>query len=172
MTFYTLRALKFYRYPVLLVFIGLPVYLALPSSAEFIKYEDRIFYTTLCLFLAVCGALIVHIAFWEKFFAVLTLTEDEIRWSCPFRRTKVISVHECKEIGAYLENASSGIPCEQIYFSIFPSPQKKDTHGTIKVSKGIIKFWYTPELCNYLLENHSNNIENLIVYQQQRNKKY
>ena len=130
MTFYTLSALKIYRYPALFVFIGLPMCLASPSVAEFIKSEDRIIYTAFCFLLTLCGIWVVHIAFWEKCFAVLTLTDDEIRWTCPLRKTKVIPVAQCKEIGAYLEQKellNFGTPqsCVTICLRIIPIQTKK-----------------------------------------------
>lgn len=167
MKFYTLPVLRYcYRYLIIAVLVGLPLFL---SFSDIHDTEDML----LGFAIALIGWIMIQIAFWEKCFAVLTLTENEIRWTCPLRRTKVISTTECKEMGAYLENATSGIPCEQTYFSIYPSPQKKDKNGNIKATKGIIKFWYSIELYNYLIKNYPHiNKDNLISYQRQCERNY
>ena len=149
MKFHTKPILCIYRYIFILVFVGLP--LCLSGYTDFLVDEDIWMYTVFCLFLAICGSVLINAVFWEKFFAVLTITAEEIRWTCPLRRQRVISISQCEEIGVYIENANNGIPSKQIYFSDSPNASI-GSNGVMKVSNHLIKFWYSDELCNYILK--------------------
>ena len=105
--------------------------------------------------LIMVGCTLIHIGFWEKCFSHLELSLQEIRWKCPFRKDRVIPVEQCVEIGAYKENEGNGVPKDQIYFSDHPNPKKNmDKYGVIKASKHLIKFWYSEELCRYLIRTY------------------
>ena len=150
MKFYTKPIVRYcYRYIFLLLFIVLPVYLS--SCTEFLTDEDTWIYTTFCLVLAVCGILLVHFVFWEKFFAILIISEDQICWKCPFRKQRIIPIVQCVEIGVYIENEGHGIPSKQIYFSDYPNPcSDASRYCEAKKSGHLVSFWYSEDLCNYL----------------------
>lgn len=172
MKFYPPKIIRFcYRYILLFILCILPLLLA----CEISKISPTIEGSTLvllivCLALTLIGGLLIHFAFWEKFFAVLILTETEIRWICPFRKTRIILVTDCTEIGAYLENSNSGIPSEQIYFSDYRYPkQNMGKKGIMKPSQHLIKFWYTDQLCNYIIRNYCSKLTgSLSAYRRQR----
>ena len=158
------------------LFVGLPLILSVVSveytSATYPGEEWIV--PGFCLILAVPGCLLLHYAFWEKCFSTLVLNENEIRWKCPFRKDRVILLVNCAEIGAYLENKGNGIPSEQIYFSDYPDPQKNmKKNGIMKPSQHLIKFFYSKELSNYLLENYSEKLTwRLYEYCQKRQQRY
>lgn len=77
--------------------------------------EDIVVFTLLCRVMTICGLVATHFL-WEKFFAVLILTDEEICLKCPFRRTKRIILAECIQIGVRLENIHHGIPKKIIFF--------------------------------------------------------
>lgn len=131
---------------------------------------DRLKNTALWWGMAIIDFVIIQVCFWEKFFAVLTVTEDEIRWKCPLRKTRIIPVSKCAEIGAYVENADNGIPTEQIYICDYANPQQHmGKNGVMKGSAHLIKFWYTSELCNYLLQTMPDTkTHSLAAYKAQR----
>ena len=171
MKFYTNPALRyFYRYACILVFVGLPLWMSSPACWHAVVEEDRMGYIILCWMIALCGAILIHVGMWEKFFAVLIVTEDEISWKCPLRKTKVIAVSKCVEIGAYIENANNGIPTEQIYFCDYADPQKNmGKNGVMKSSEHLIKFWYTYQLCEYLIKTlPEDKTSCLVAYKKQR----
>ena len=172
MKFYPPKIIRFcYRYVLLFILCILPLLLAVEVS----KFSPTIEGSTLvlliiCLALSLIGGLLIHLSFWEKFFSVLILTETEIRWKCPFRKTRIILLSDCVEIGAYLENSNNGIPLEQIYFSDHRFPkQNMNKKGIMKPSQHLIKFWYTDHLCNYIICSYSGKLTGcLSVYRRQR----
>ena len=123
----------------------------------------------MCWILAICGTVATHFV-WDKFFAVLILSKESICWKCPFRKSKKLSLANCIEIGAYIENAQKGIPSEQIYFSDYASPIRKvDKNGVIKSSQHLIKFPYSDELCDYLIKKYPNTLtESLSTFRHQQ----
>lgn len=169
MKFFTKPILRYcYRYIFLFLFVGLP--LCLSGYTDFLSGEDTWVYTVFCLFIAVCGAILIHFAFWEKFFAVLTITDNHIYWKCPFRKQRTLSFMQCMEIGVYIENASNGIPSKQIYFSDHPNPlADMKNNGAMKISEHLVKFWYSDELCSYILSNLPEEKTNpLRIYRQKQ----
>lgn len=76
-----------------------------------------------------------------------------------FPKVKKLSLANCIEIGAYIENEQKGIPSEQIYFSDYASPiRKMDKNGVIKSSQHLIKFPYSDELCDYIIKKYPNSL--------------
>ena len=98
---------RFFRYVAIFLFSGVPLILSVFAFSDAIYPEDRGLFIAFCVFLALCGLILINYAFWEKLFSVLILTKEEIQWKCPLRKTKIIPVAKCIEIGAYLENANS-----------------------------------------------------------------
>ena len=174
MKFYPPKLVRFYyRYVLIFILCVLPLLLAVEIFQSFPTIEDSILVLLIaCIVLSLIGGLLIHICFWEKFFAVLILTETEIRWKCPFRKTRVILLSNCLEIGAYLENANNGIPSEQIYFSDHRFPkQNMSKKGIMKPSQHLIKFWYTDQLSNYIVRNYSSKLTSCLnAYRRQRKK--
>lgn len=171
MKFYPPKIVRyFYRYALLFLLIILPLFLGIDAVISYRR--EGVIDLFICSSLAAIGGILLHIGFWEKFFAVLILTDTEICWKCPFRKTRVILLADCVEIGAYLENANSGIPSEQIYFSDQIYPQKNTSqNGVIKSSQHLIKFWYNDELCHYIIQNYPSKLSNCLNgYRRQRKK--
>ena len=172
MIFYPISPIRhFYRYGMIFVLVGLPLCLA-ASSNDWIIYEDRPAVVITCILLSLAGAVLIHVGFWEKFFAVLILSENEVRWKCPLRKTRVIQISQCVEIGAYIENANNGIPTERMYFSTTPNPQiRMSKSGAMRESQNLIKFWYSRELCDYIIQTYPQEKTNLLSeYLVQRQK--
>lgn len=154
----------FYRYAFTIVFAVFPTALAVYLLFQINNAGDGIpILIVTLLMLAICGTTIIHLWFWEKFFSVLIVTENEIRLVCPFRRSRVIEVRNCLEIGAYLECVEKGIPSEWIYISEHHYPQKSmDKNGAIKVSDHFIKFWYSRELACYLIRHYPSTMTGVL----------
>ena len=168
MKFYTKPLIRFcYRYVALFLFIVFP--LCLSGYTEFMYGDGVWIYKVFCLFLAVCGSILVNYAFWEKFFAVLIITNDRICWKCPFRHARMILVSDCAEIGVYIENANNGIPSKHIYFSDHKNPWEGiGKNGVVKASHHLIKFWYSDELCSYIIKSLPDEKTTLLrAYRQQ-----
>lgn len=168
MKFYPPSILRyFYRYLFVFLLTGLPLCLAV---YVFTAVEEGWIISVLCIFIAFGGAILLHVGFWEKLFGTLTLSENEILWKCPLRRTRTIPVSLCVEIGAYLENKGNGIPSEQIYFCDHSDPQICK-NGSMKASKHLIKFWYYDALCCYILSTYEGHkTVRLVNYIDQRKR--
>ncbi len=134
-------------------FVVLPLFLfvwIIPMTAP-----DEHGYAFLMLFLILVACLLVENIFLEKHFAVLHITQTEIIWRCPFRRSRIMRIEECLEVGSYLENKDNGIPKEMIYFSDHKRAQweiikKGINKGVLPASKHVIKYWYSEELHRYV----------------------
>ena len=174
MKFYPPKIVRFYyRYVLIFILCVLPLLLAVEICKSSPTIEGSILVLLfVCIVLSLIGGLLIHIGFWEKFFAVLILAETEIRWKCPFRKTRVILLSNCLDIGAYLENTNNGIPSEQIYFSDHRFPkQNMSKQGIVKPSQHLIKFWYTDQLSNYIIRNYSSKLTGCLnAYRLQRKK--
>lgn len=163
MIVYPPKIVRFYfRYLLIFVLIILPF--AVSSYAVLYNIgEGRYIVAIAGCFLGLNGAVLIHVGFWEKFFAKITITDKYLRWSCPFRKTIVILLSDCVEIGAFVENANKGIPSEQIYFSDHVYPQRNmDRNGIIRNSQHFVKFWYSEELSNYLVKRFPSNMTGVL----------
>lgn len=88
----------------------------------------------------------------EQCFAILHITQTEIIWKCPFRRTMRMKIAECIEIGSYWENNGNGIPKEKIYFSDHKHAKYEiNKKGILPISNHCIKFWYSKQLRQYVV---------------------
>ena len=169
MKFYPPNIVRFfYRYALIFVLILLPLFLGVDAILSYRR--EGLFDLSICTLLAIFGGMLIHVSFWEKFFGIIILSNTEIRWKCPFRRTRVILLHNCTEIGAYLENENSGFPSEQIYFSDHAYPKQHMTkNGIMKSSQHLIKFWYSEELCTFIIHNYSSKLTSCLSgYRRQR----
>ena len=153
MIFYPISPIRhFYRYGMIFVLVGLPLCLA-ASSNDWVIYEDRSAVVITCILLSLAGAVLIHVGFWEKFFAVLILSENEVRWKCPLRKTITMKRAECITVG--LECETTPVPGEfaYIYFASIPYPSKAERKKVVARSRnGLIKFRYTPELGEYVIK--------------------
>lgn len=166
------RAVRFSGYMIILLLVVLPVALAFWAT-DVCEPGTEIYLYLMCFGLALTGCILVHIGFWEKCFSRLELSPEEIRWKCPLRRSRIMSVDNCVEIGAYLENEGKGIPKEQIYFSDHPNPkQHLDRNHSLKASNHLIKFWYSEALCQYLLRTYSGKQTSCLLAYRQRRKRW
>ncbi len=134
---------------------------------------EELYFILMGFGMSLLGGIMIQLWFWEKCFSHLELSEQEIRWKCPFRRDRVIPVSQCVEIGAYVENEGNGVPSEQIYFSDHPNPkQNMGKNGVIKASKHLIKFYYDEELCKYLIRTYSGKQTSCLSAYRQRRKRW
>ena len=171
---------KFYPHPLIRYFSGigiLALMVILPLTAGFlgagasVPGEEWIFLVS-GLLVSLGGCVVVHLWFWEKCFSHLELSDSEIRWKCPLRRDRVMSVDQCAEIGAYMENEGNGIPKAQIYFSDHLHPkQNMGKNGVMKASEHLIKFWYSEELCKYLIGTYSGKQTSCLSAYRRRRKR-
>ena len=144
-----------YRYFFVALYILFPIYImfGLTFNSAMTKEEDRLGWFLLGLVLLLFGLLLFHVAFWEKFFATLEITNDRVIWRCPFRKTQKILLDDCVVIGACREHVKSGISSECIYISdVAMAVVDADLHGTLKRSNHLIKYAYSDRLCDYLLQ--------------------
>lgn len=156
MKFYPPNIVRFYyRYTIILVLNVLPLAMSIYAIFSYHEIGDGgMGIIVIGIVLAAIGSVLVHIGLWEKLFGVLIITDHEIQWRCPFRKTRLIYRSDCMEIGAYVEHENSGIPSEQIYISDYRFPKAHMTkQGVMKASDHLIKFWYSEELSSYLLHN-------------------
>ena len=118
------------------------------------------------------GGFIMHIGFLEKCFATLKVTNKLIEWKCPFRRSQRINAAECRYFGVQLEDSHNGLDYAFIYISKGPYPQEYDHKiDKMKCSEDFIKFWYSDELCDYLIEQFpANRTGPLQYYRRQKNR--
>ena len=171
MKFYPPNIVRFfYRYALVFVLVLLPLFLGCDAIVSY--HSAGLLDFIICTSLAIFGGILIHIGFGEKFFGVIILTDTEIRWKCPFRKTRVILLQDCAEIGAYLENEKSGFPSEQIYFSDHVYPKQHMTkNGIIKPSQHFIKFWYSEELCAYIIRTYPSKLTSCLSSYRRRKKK-
>lgn len=150
-----------YRYILMIILILIPSWIAWDAlvSDRYIGGTGGLAVFIFGITMTLGGCVVIHLWFWEKFFAVLVLTDSEIRWICPLRKKRIIHLDNCVEIGAYTENVNNGIPSVQIYFSDHRFPQKNmSKNGVMKVSQHLIKFWYTKELSDFIMHNYPGNL--------------
>lgn len=154
MKFYTKPILRYcYRYLLLMILVGLPTYFVVLSIFDdgFVQPQDKPLVASFFLVLMVCGCVLVHIGFWEKCFATVIVTDGDIRWKCPFRKTRILPMEKCRFSGVESEESYNGLPYLHIYVSCEPYPQKfKNRINRLKCSDRFIKFWYSEELCRVL----------------------
>lgn len=174
MKFYVQPVIRYFlRYLVLGIFVGFPLHFTcfVTFDEALVSANDRPFALVLGFLLLVIGFCIMNCVFIERCFPVLILSSSEICWKCPFRKTKVIPTANCVEIGAYLENANSGIPSEQIYFSDYLHPISQLKKENLPSSKHLIKFYYSEELYRYLINHYPGKMTScLVAYSQQKKK--
>ena len=164
MRFYSPNIIRFYyRYVFTFILCVLPMMLAIFAPLKASSFDVAVILIFMLTMLSACGFVIIHIWFWEKFFGVLIITDDAIRWTCPFRRSRVICMSDCAEIGAYIECAEKGFPSEWIYVSDHRYPQRHmDKNGVIKASDHFIKFWYSRELADCLIRMYPSTITGVL----------
>ena len=103
------RSVRISGYAIIFLLVVLPVACAF-WAADACEPGAEIYLYSMCFGLALMGCILVHIGFWEKCFSRLELSGEEIRWKCPLRRNRIMSVENCVEIGAYLENVTVNDP--------------------------------------------------------------
>ncbi len=143
-----------YRYVFVALYILFPIYImfGMTFNIAMTKMEDRLTCFLVGAVLLIFGSTLTHIAFWEKFFATLEITEDKIIWKCPFRKTQSMSLDDCVVIGACREHVKNGIRSECIYISDIAMPTiDTDLRGGLKRSRHLIKYVYSDKLCDYLI---------------------
>lgn len=88
MKFYPPALVRYcFRYVWIILFIGVPLWLSTPMFWNVVVQSDVKAYITMCWIFAICGTVVTHFV-WDKFFAVLILSEESIYWKCPFRKSK------------------------------------------------------------------------------------
>ena len=175
MKFYTLPAIRYWaRYGIIFILFGGPAIMFIPYlfGGQALRPEDVPIFSALCLILFSAGGFIMNIGFLEKCFASLTVTSQTIEWKCPFRRTCKIPTLECRYFGVQLEDSHNGLDYAFIYISKDPYPKEYEHRiNKLKCSDGFIKFWYSDELCDYLVEKFPHNRTGpLQYYRRQMNK--
>lgn len=87
---------------------------------------------------------------WTRIWARVFITKWEVQWFCPFLRSHKLRLSECT-ITVENEYTPQGVHFVYICFSKFPHRELEDV-GNMRCSDTFIKFWYSKELCEYLIE--------------------
>lgn len=151
MKFYTKPLIRFSGSLLLILLEGLPLY-ALLIIFDQGPVKEAVLMIAILAGAMILGGVILHKHYWAKCFSTLIVTEKEIIWKCPFRKKLSLDWDECKYIGVQLEESYNGLPYPFIFFSNKPYPS--DFYGKIdqlSCKRGFIKFWYSEELCDYLV---------------------
>lgn len=155
-----------------LVFVGFPAYLVL--DPHHLQAPGVYLLSIIGLILLVFDGALFYFAFWEKWYSSLRFTDNSIILSCPLKRTLVLTVDECRFFGVQLEESYNGLPYPFIYISKHPYPRELEGKiNKIRCSNEFVKFWYSDDLCNYLIAKFPNNRTGPLQYyqyQSQRNK--
>ena len=95
----------------------------------------------------------LHKELWEKFFATIYISADEVIWRCPFRKTRRLATRNCY-IGVELEDAfNKSIDYPYIYFSLTPYPRDLEHKiNKIPCSERFVKYRYHADICEYILK--------------------
>lgn len=175
MVFYPPKAIRFVtRYLFVGTMVVVPLLCMLTAFDETMTRPDEMLYPlVLCPSLAVFNFVFIQLTLWEKLFGKLVISTAKIKWQCPFRRTRHLSLDECLEVGAFIENENNGIPSEQVYFSNHINVDPSNARELMRKNKGVIVFRYSEELYQYIKENMSSTqINRLVAYRVKRSKKY
>lgn len=171
--FKTLPIIRFYVGGMMLIlFLLLPVFVSILIFFNIdMSAEESIYGIIIACSFPVMGATVIHIAFWEKCFAFVTISDKTIVWKCLFRRSIKILRSDCKHVG--LEYETSAMPFEYpyIYFASFHYPDK-NYKGPIKIKckEGLIKFRCTPELVEYVMKEFSEKTTYVLCSYYRENK--
>ena len=112
------------------------------------KYFAHIFFFALSGFYVYA----LHKELWDKFFATIYISAEEIVWKCPFRKTIHLPVDGCY-MGVELENSHNKLDYEYIYFSKTPYPREKAHRiNEIPCSDSFVKYRFSPKLAEYILK--------------------
>lgn len=172
MVFYTKPTLRFMRYYILFLFIGLPLGLTLLAlDRTIVQRSDVLLHVFVCLGLTFVGVILINVAFWEKCFATLHISDTVIRWKCPFRKTICLNCTECNYIGVQTEESHNGLSYPFVYLSVTAYPNKYiGKINRIRCTKSFIKFWYSEDLCAYLISRFPTNMTGELLSYRIRNK--
>ena len=154
MKFKPMPMIRFYIRPVILVLTALVIW---ASTTPFLIPEEeglflRIFSHIFWFFCLFGWIYILHIEYWDKVFATLYISPEEIVWKCPFRKTIHLSTPGCY-IGVELENSHNKLDYEYIYFSKKPYPREKAHKiNEIPCSDSFVKYRFHPDIAEYILK--------------------
>ena len=156
--FKTLPIIRYYAGGMMLtLFLLLPTFIAVLIFSHIdMSAKGSIYGIIIACGLPIAGSVLIHVAFWEKCFATIVITDDAIVWKCFLRKSIKILRDDCMYVG--LEYETSPLPLEYpyIYFTSFNYPDKSQK-GTVKIrcKNGLIKFRYTQELAEYIMDEFS-----------------
>lgn len=171
MVFYPPKVIRFvYRYLFVGIMVIVPLLCMLTAFDEKMTRPDEMLYPiVLCPLLAVFNFVFIQLTLWEKLFAKLSISNAEIKWQCPMRRTRKLSLDECVEVGAFIENENNGIPAEQVYFSNHLNVIPSKARELMRKNKGVIVFRYSEDLYQYVKNTmNSTQTNRLIAYRLKR----
>lgn len=130
-------------------FIGIWFSIGLPS-------EERCFETWMMAIFCFLYALFVFPRLlhqiWEKCFATICISNSQIIWRCPFRKTKCLAVERC-HIGVEKEISHWKIEYYYIYFSLKPYPREFASRiDKLPNSEAFLKYRFEPKLAEHILD--------------------
>lgn len=151
MKFKPMPMIRFYARWVLLGILSAEIYICIFSLSLPWKEGGLGFF--LCLFLSLLMGYCLHKELWEKLFATIYISKDEIIWRCSFRKTRHLSTEKCY-IGVELEGSHiKTIDYPYIYFSLKPYPRELEHKiDIIPCSNEFVKFRYDPKIAEYILK--------------------
>ncbi len=174
MTFYPPKIIRFcYRYVFLGVLVVLPIICMIAAmDVRFTKPQDFWYPIVGCSLLAIFNFLVIQLGFWEKMFSRVTIKDGTVKWKCPLRRNRTLTMEECVEIGAFLEHGNKGIPTEEIYFSNQKNVDIVNIRRIMRKNCKIIVFWYSEELYRYIRQTADSKVTSRLVgYRAQKRRK-
>lgn len=165
MVFYPPKVIRFvFRYLFVGIMVFVPLLCMLTAFDEKMTSRNEMLYPIiLCSLLAVVNFIFIQLTLWEKLFAKLIVTDAEIKWQCPMRRTRHLSLVDCLEVGAFIENENNGIPIERVYFSNHLNVDPFKMRELMRENRHVIVFWYTEDLYRYIKKKMNSTQTNRLV---------
>lgn len=156
MKFHTLPVVKYYAGTMAFILLVLwPVGLFIWGWQEYQVTGDVRWFVLPGVLLLLC-ILLHQFSFWKKFYATLHISENEIVWKCPLRKSISISIEDCVQIGIEFEKTPAPLVYPYIYFVTYPySKDTSKNYGKVKCRDGLIKFRYSNRIAKYVISKHN-----------------
>lgn len=153
MKFKPMPIIRYYiRWVVLLILFGTLAMCIIPFKVSYQEMGLAYYFFIVLFFSMPClWIYILHKELWEKIFATVYISSEEIVWACPFRKTRRIKSSMCY-IGVELEDSYIKADYPYIYFSTFPYPKEME-HKIDKMpcTNNFIKYRFHLDIAEYVL---------------------
>lgn len=172
MKFYPQPMIRYFaKYTAVLLFVVSPL-VVLINAILSVSPADRLYVLGVAFCYLIGSWILFYFSLLEKLCATIKIANNMIWWRCPLKPTKSIPIDECKYFGVQLEDSYNRLPYPFIYISKFPYPKEYEGKiNKLKNSNEFIKFWYSDELCGYLIRKFPSNRTGPLQYYQWQCKK-